>query len=458
MTSRALRSAPPPILPTMPPSSPAITVYVKSRIGLHTAEPFVDAFLEEGVAVHLVIDGTVENVVRETWGEQAASIQTIEGLTRRHCMAMRLHTRLYGLLTPLSCYPLQIRLKRELAGLPYGGGRQRWTAALNGLRPPPNQVNRLVGRTVGVFLRNPLPSKNILVISRPFCPGLLCGRQQRITTLTESWDHPAYQPMGFPTGKLVTWNRPLFDDWQEYQGKTEFVKGYPIKLHYAIEAREEQRAELSPDRRKQRRIMYPATYSSNSDMRFWEEEKQVVLHLCRAADQCGLPVMVKPKPNGLGSDFAFVRDAFPHVEISEAKDATDGNDYDLDADYNASRLRDMASSWLVINLGTTFALDAAAYGLPVLQLQIKDRQNFPFLSRLQEVAHIRRHLLDREGMVATVSAPEDISIVLTDLGQAESKWYPRSVQFSRQLWQWLAVDGSLHEAVQRIAAASLQTA
>lgn len=369
------------------------TFVVGSMVALVTAEPYLRAALDRTDDVWLVAPDDVAAHARRV-------VPALERTARPVCSdpadrALRLlHT---GLAVLLADRPFKTHLsalrdpRRARGGLP---SRILLAISTATARMPPPVVNRLLDRLLRLVQRNPYPTRDVVAVSYPPLPHRLCARDQRVVTVMESWDHASKKAAGYVSDAVVAWNGDLGRDWQHGQGAQCTVVGYPVKLRYAIEHQAPETAG--------RTLMYAAGTSANTDRPGWyADELEVIEELCAATSATGWELLIKPKPNGRVGDFDAVAARHAHVRVGTYRDAADAVDYYLDDTYNEARMADLAACSMVVNCWTTFALDAALAGRPVLQLDLRQhRDRWPALAQAMHNHHLATYLLgDQPGVI-----------------------------------------------------------
>lgn len=410
-----------------------VSVVSCSLIAFHAAEPFVAELLRRGVEVWVYAPAKFHDRILSLQPRLGSRLLVYEDLLRRRRWALWLHrgltightpqtfSKMYGhrFLGPILAH------RRPLV---------RWgVKALRSLivEWPAAEVNRRLTDAIAYFGGISFPTKKVLVVTRVTVPHLLCSRAHEVHTLMESWDHPQKAPVGYASRRVYVWSEALATDWRMYQGDQNVVVGYPLKLRYALEGGVGEVGELEW---RQRRVLYPATYSSYSDPAFFRDELAILDELCVAAAEAGLSVVVKPKPNGPRGDFESLAKRHGHVELAGDGGAAGPDQYFLDEAYNHGRLELMRRCDAVVNLGTTFGLDAAAYGLPVLQLWIEDRRLYPGVTRNLEFEHLQ-HLLGDGRHVLRVDAERPLRSVLSRAFRPGGG--AMAADFSRKMRSWL---------------------
>lgn len=378
------------------------TIVSTSRISFHTASAYADACEQLGIPYHLVLSRDV--IDRSTLGA-AVSVTDIDQLASKLKVRLLLHQLIVLLICPLDFSDNYTRwVEQRLSHR-----SQLMRRLVMGLirvfpKAKRSRVNHIVRKVMAsTGCTNLFPTKDIIVVTIPRHPVLLCSRLQRITTIIESWDHPAKAPIGYVSDRVYVWNDALAEDWLHYQGDKCIGRSYPIKLGYVIEAAEEKVL----GKKESYRLMYPMTFASSSDSSMFNEELALVEQICEALERQGHTLVIKPKPNAERGELDRFR-LWSHVQISAYQDNDGGANYDLSSTYNERRIKDLQDVDIVVNLGTTFGLDAAAFGVPVLQLVIESTE-FPSLSTLVNFPHLKAHMLgDKDALVSITSVEEDL--------------------------------------------------
>lgn len=410
-----------------------VSIVVCSLIAFHAADPFLAEFLRRGVTVWLYAPEKFHDRIRSLQPKLGSGLLVYEALQGHRRWALWLHRAL-----SIGCTPQTFSKMYGHRTLgPLLRHRRTWVRwgvkALRALiaEVPAAEVNRRLTQALARWVGVSFPTKKVLAITPLTVPHLLCSRSHEVNTLMESWDHPQKRPVGYASRRVFVWSDALAEDWRMYQGDQDVVVGYPLKLKYAMERGA---AEIGELKWRQRKVLYPATYSSYSDPAFFRDELAILDELCRVAGEAGLSVLVKPKPNGPKGDFESLGNRHGHVELAGDGGAAGPDQYFLDEAYNRERLDLMRRCDAVVNLGTTFGLDAAAFGLPVLQLWIEDDRVYPGVTRNFEFEHLQ-HLLGDGKHVLRVDAEHSLGAVLARAfrpGGGEM-----AAEFSRRLRRWL---------------------
>ena len=381
-------------------------------------------------------------------GDELATAWPVPGAGFRVTAARHASSLLSTLATPPAFSPYYSRSVKRSKG---GSLRHRIAGAVAGREPSAANGNRWAEAAARV-LAPPFPEADaLLVVSVCTFPPLLASVDAPRLTLMESWDHPRSRPAGYRTEVVAGWNQDLTEEWIRFQGAARGVVGFPTKLRYAIE-----NPVGPPDRggdhagRHRDRLLYAATASGNTPHGWlFEEELAIIDALAEATAHLGLALMVKPKPNGRPGEFEALRRRHPHLSVGRYGAARGPADYALDAEYNRYRLEELASVDAVINVGSTYALDAAAAAVPVIQLDVRQRHDLPDFAAAQQAWHLSTHLLGHRGTAAV----EPGDALTPALEQALEAGLAHCAAYSRRLRTWLVPPGSFDDAVERVAMA-----
>jgi hypothetical protein len=327
------------------------------------------------------------------------------------------------------------------AVLHLGGGQQRhsrrtelrsairrsWKLHLAKLPNP--QVNALLRATVGRWVPNVFPSRHVVAISFAARPALLCAPGLYVDTVLDSWDHPVRKCAGYVTRTVVAWNRELAWEWKDFQGAERIEVGYPVRLGYAL------RQNVGPSERAERVMMYPIATTSHIQ-RWFMDEMAFLLALADRAAARGWTVLAKPKPISTRDEIPAAVRNHASIRLGGFEASSGALDYALDDAVNSRRLDELREARFVLNTVTTFGLDAAAAGVPVLQLDLRSSRAWPSLASAARNRHLQRYLYRGRGCLDPGDALERLDELLADpstlLEQARST--------SELLRRWLTED------------------
>lgn len=289
-------------------------------------------------------------------------------------------------------------------------------------------INAFLDRMFGPVSINQFPTSNILVVSEftSQLAHLLLSPTQRRVTVLESWDHPYKSPIGYASHHVCLWNEHLSQAWNRRQGSVQIHYTYPYKLGYIF--RRSQKAT------EDRYWLYPATFSEHSN-EYFTEELRLLEEICKSASALGQKIYIKPKPNGNSISFSHLTEKFSNVILGTGQNSRAPSEYRLDAGYNQLRLDELSQASVVFNLGTTFAFEAAAFGIPVYQLLVDAPQSYPFLSRLKDYPHLRQHIYSKDELVFRVGCADSVRMCVLRAKEPEHAMKAR--RFTAHLTNWI---------------------
>ncbi len=418
----------------MPNSGESNAILISHRVGLTTAIPYARTLSALGEEVRIYCLGDFADQARSLAPDGVEVVGRDGIVIPRRAKALRMLTYALSNFDP-GANPGQRQTfdhRRKSSAL-----MRRWVSLLT-RRVAPKRLNSLM-RRFGGFRCRPLPESRVWVVSFLTEPSLVLGRGQRVVTLMDSWDHPVRRTAGYRTDAVIGWNGPLASDWATIQGSAEVIAGAPLKLRYA--------AETSPlELHGERRFMFAVGTSSHTPVPQDAELKLAEL-ICAAADAADWQVVLKLKPTGGQEDWLEFAERYPNVELTDEVDALGPMDYFLDDSYNDRRLEQLASVQFVLNTVTTFGLDAACAGVPVLQLHDLDGPGLLGLATAQQNYHIRKYLLGAGRHLFRFTEQDGVAALATWLRNPDD----RASEYSKELRDWLVpasgFDASLKEAI-----------
>ncbi len=427
-----------------------ITVVADYKIYLYLMLPLLREFLARGVRVDLWgYADALDLAARELGNHQGITPRDLRPLKRRHRLRWVVHRTLQEVVTPTE-FSYQYQKKRSQASF-RATGTKRILLELSRIVPKvrKSRVNRFLSAVTGFGMSNPFGSRKIVVSSLNGCQELLVARGQRIFTVMESWDHPVKVPNGYVSHRVYAWNRSLGQDWEETQGDGGWMPTYPLKLRYAIER--VAKAGLWERRRNTARrplcVYAVASTAKFSYGKIVGIESRLITQLCEATRLAGWDLHIKPRPNGLEGEFDAFTKQYGHVRVgtTQSDQGHDPANYYLDDEYNRCRFEECLDAMVVINAFTTFGLDAAAAGIPVLQLDMRDAQGFGDSRLVYGNNHIAKYLLGLPHVcrITGDSVPAQLANILCN-------GVPQAAPYRDELRRWLVPDQTCQQAVTRI--------
>lgn len=412
-----------------------VSIIATTSVGWNTAEPVYSKMKDYATEIHVFAPLPIKEKIDLTPNNTCNIVfHDINTLLQQHKTIRLLHRLLSIALTPLDFSEnYKIILSKKLKRL---GALSKLVLFLKKVGPKTrgDKVNSIICKLLGPFTPNVFPSKNLLIITQfdsPFA-ALLTNKDQFRVTLIESWDHAAKFPMGYTSDTVFLWNNRLKENWLEYQGDLKRRTCFPYKLGYAINHKRTGEPLDTP-----RYWMYAATFSEHSNQ-FFIEELLFLEQICKAAKSQNRYIYIKPKPNSDAIHFEHLKNQFTNITIGKGQNSKTPNSYFLDEEYNKTRIQELEETKLVINIGTTFALDAAAFGIPVFQFILLDKEKYPNIYKIRNYPHLKEHIYSNtEYLYKITGVPEEDSNALGDLTAEE---FTVSNKFSTYLRQWLGTE------------------
>lgn len=251
-----------------------------------------------------------------------------------------------------------------------------------------NKVNFLVNNIISLINKEGSIDK-IIVHSRVSNLSFLNKKKLKTITIIESWDHIYKKPMGYIDKFTYLWNHEQIKDFMKFQSQSNCRLSYPKKISYLIN-----KEKLNKDKIKLRTILYPATTSSFAERdKMFESELEFIEHLCFFISKTNYELIIKTKPNGKKGDFDFLKSKYSKIKILESSIFNSTTNFYIDKDEIKLRKEIFSKVDVVLNLGTTYAIEASLFNKPVIQLDFENSFKFSKLSELQKNYHLQKFLL-----------------------------------------------------------------
>lgn len=421
-----------------------LTFFVDSAIGLFTLEPIILSYVEDGIELDIVCDQTSFETVNDRLGKVSGLNIKLWKPTAYITRMNALHLILQTLITPYT-FPKPYKSLTAYR-FAHRGFLLGFIYKLSLISPKLSysRINRFLVKIFGVFPNLKFGSKKVIVASRIKMPFILCQPKLEVTTVMESWDHPAKTPVGYVSNQVFCWNNALVNDWKKYQGDQTVLKYYPTKLGFWVENSIKEKQALGDSHKK---FMYPATCSSHSirDQMF-QREMEFLEVLCDVFEQTGHILYIKPKPNGVEGDFDSLANKYKCVEIGRYNNTVRPETFFLTDELNRSRKKELDQCDCVINFGTTFALDAALYGKPVLQLNFLMASGFEKMADIQKNYHLLNYFLSKTELTFNIQNKKSFQGEVLELIRSQ-KWQSKAEGFTAYLKEWIYPDLPISEAI-----------
>jgi hypothetical protein len=385
-----------------------VTLVVPSRVALSSAVNIIAEMKKRAERVFIATPRELKYSIRETTGMDFDFVN-LDTIISKNRLRLIIHRLLLIFFTP-STFSLSWTRYRNLFFLK--GNRiliSFFRLIDRFILCDSSRINGRIDFLMRLLFTNPFPTRKLLVFTVPGCEYLFCARSQSVVAIMESWDQASKYPLGYQPAILFVWNKQLMHDWILHQGSFNTRIGYPIKLHYACET---VRADSD---RKVAKVLYPATFCTSSKGPYFVEELLLISIIASFMEKNGIKLLLKPKPNGTIGEFDDIASRYSCVEIGAYATSARAADYFLDKTYNQIRIDEMDQCDFVLNYGTTFSIDAALHGLPIVQLLVDDYLNFPNISMIQRNSfHLLEHLMGDASEVLRISEADISSLDFLD--------------------------------------------
>ena len=409
-----------------------VGVWAESMHSLYSAKPIVEYYLSRGEVVKLF---TFERnkLEAEKYIDPRCVVVAIENVD-----SILLY-HMFGTLKKILSNGRFSNMYRRIVGRRNG----TWNRLLSlfSICFDERKVNERLHSIFSVF-KSRLDCGVVVSLSRVSRPYLLCADELYNISVVESWDHPVKSPFYFVPDCSLTWNHDLKIDLENYQNFNNVQYIRPLKLRYIDERIKKHSDELLEGLPKGYKeelkrvegktfVLYPTSTSSVNPLDHLGE-MDLIRDLVSAAEIAGLCVYIKPKPNGPVGDY----DEFlscSNVIVGAYATGIDSRDM-LDEYYHTFRYLLLKKSYVVVNVATTFVLEAALAGVSVLQLNLNDKRYGHFSSFSKNI-HLEKYLLSRPNFPFDGCVKE----------LANSLFSERNSEFSRSLNSWLRRAGEEYE-------------
>lgn len=420
-------------------NSNSIALVISSKIALHTAIPYIEELKKHSISIEYICSSdAIDDIV--SFKQKDDTVTLLNNLHSKHFIVKKIHQILLLLLTPMDFSTIYGRWMNQR----FSNTNELLKSFLFFLlkvfpKVENKNINFTIKKILLFFIDNIVKSEKIIVITIPTIAYALCDHSKKVYSILESWDHPGKAPIGYQSNKVFLWNRYLAADWQYYQGQEHVSYCYPIKLDYALKNKILCKSNV---------ILYPAITSSDSEKTLYENEINFLHTLSKVVDNLNIKLFIKPKPNTkIGDLDEFLK--YSNVIIGEYQQSGGGSSYSLSVEYNKLRLEEMSQASMVINVGTTFAFDACAVNIPVMQLKFTKVKDFPTFSNLETFPHLNNHLFNKKNLIFELTDNDTIENQLIQILQ-DPNTIKKAEQFRDYLRDWLIPEESMEESVSRV--------
>lgn len=255
---------------------------------------------------------------------------------------------------------------------------------------------------LGLYSKFPFQLDLLISITKVNAPFLIPFDIPHISIM-ESWDHPMKLPYYINPDFNLTWNKDLKVDTKYFQNLKKIYQIYPLKFRYIYDRLTVSNEEIETSISNQTYlrelhllkgkdiVMYPTTTSSIGI--YHEGEMDVIDDLCQAIQNTGKTLYIKPKPNGPKGDYdEFCK--YENVIVGMYASNPDSRDM-LNEEYHSFRYLLLKYSNMVVNVGTTFGLEAAIADKRLLQLDLQTDKYGSFTD-FSKTYHLEKYILNSE--------------------------------------------------------------
>jgi len=270
-----------------------------------------------------------------------------------------------------------------------------------------------------------IPVDLLISFTKVYHSYLLVPFSEKHISIMESWDHPSKEPFLIYPKVSMTWNQDLQKEIRDIQKCSCVRTMKPIKFSYISERKEKvddkiKSAINNPMLLKDLElfnkfslVVYPVCTSSKyyafeGELRFIEDLASIVSNL-------GHTLYIRPYPIGTDSDVKQL-ELIDNVIVGCNYSLNDGSDV-LNEQLLSHKYLIMKNAHFIINVGTTFALDAAYLGKPVVQVSI-DSDTYGSFSQYSKGVHIRKYLLNKHSISFDNHLDTMDKSILLEKGQA----------------------------------------
>ena len=247
-------------------------------------------------------------------------------------------------------------------------------------KPKHHKVNKIYSKVWKLLNINPLFfTKKIIFITRSSHTYLINNKHHELITIVESWDHPVKSPFFFESKKLYVWNNDLKKDLIKFQGyKKENIKlTYPFKFRYLDELRNKNieiknnliKKELDYIKNNNY-ILYMCGTSNFSSNNLFKGEKKLIKQIYKVCLKLNKNLYIKPHPHSDGKEFIFFKDQ-KKVKIGISA-INNGYNYIFSDEDNFYKYKLLQKSNCIINVGTSFVLEAAQINKNIIQIKLNN--------------------------------------------------------------------------------------
>ena len=285
-----------------------------------------------------------------------------------------------------------------------------------------NIKNKISSFFINLISKNILRYKTTINITKNNYEFFLAPKDNFVITFAGSWDHYyKFSSLGYETDIFIGWSPKMCDDWDKFQGCIKKLVGYPYIFNYLANKNPNKRLiekKSEKNFKGKLKIVYPLTFSKlTSEITlkdYYYEEISLIKNIQKLLIANGVDFFVKPKPSALGDEIAELKKSFKVIGIQNRP--KDNYDF-FSEEYNNERHKLLQKIDGVINLGTTFGVDASIAKLPVMQIDLTESniRKFKYLQYFQiKYKHISSYLLENKDIIYKITNLNDLELTIRD--------------------------------------------
>lgn len=418
-----------------------VSFWLAEGFALYQSKPIVEKYSKKNYKIWIYTEKNVEKLVMKYFADYNIEIILINDL---RSIFLKILTKIFTILfidRNFSAMYIKDLIK-------YDGLFINFINTIFPFKINIKNINKYYFNFMKIFNRFRFKGDFVIAFTRVYEPYLFANDKTKTILIMESWDHIVKRPHLIKPRYFFTWNKDLADDARKYQNHQHIAHMYPLKFRYIPKfetmayddiykyiTKENYLSDLRKTKKKNI-ILYPPSYSSIDDKQIHLDEIKFIKALVASLDDDNYIFFIKPKPSGPRGEY----DCFcgeKSVIVGEYTPSADKKDF-LDNEYHAYRYLLLRNSKLVINAGTTFGLDAAMAGIPVLHLNITEK-NFGSYARTKKYHHVKKYLIGNDlvsnftGMQKTIFCNDTFS---------------KSFKYSQMLKQWCLNNASQYKGHQ----------
>lgn len=424
-----------------------VSIWATSAFNFYSIKPIIDKLKTADVSIHIYTVSQHPELIAKYLNIPRENIINIKALNKKYPIrstVARITHKLFEkyMVSPdFSVMYSRIRSAKKSEGVFWAQKDGKW-------------INSTYKKLFSLWMPNIFNGDTVLVLSLVTNPYWLCSCKNDVTLLMESWDHPVKMPlMHFPS-LVYTWNDALAKDFCNYQGYDSSTVISPLKFRYIEEFSNHagnisdympQSSKYLKDIEfitKQSYILYICT-SSSRNTKAYNGEMKLINDLIKYCKKLNLWLYIKPKPDGLDTEYDSLKSE-KKVWIGIYGTGSEGLDM-LDDEYHAYRYLLLKQAQYVVNVGTTFVLEAALVGAKIVQLNILDNANYYGFSNMMSNPHIQKYLNSSDFVIDCKSSSLTVNNALLNQDTENI-----SQCYSVELKKWLTNGHNVNSTVEKI--------